>query len=157
MMPPISLVPNQLPSISPTRKPPLTPPQAVGISVGGVAVSIIGGIVAYTLFEVPLWQAITGAAVMMFFSLAFPWACLDWKTRNAAVRAHNLFVYFILGMLVVVLVLQWGTEKRPFPMWAVAIVVLAGVSAYSVMAYNAVLNYGKWRAGFFKTPSDPKP
>jgi hypothetical protein len=140
-----------------TRKPPLTAPQAVAISLGGVAVSIIGGIVAYTLFLVPLWQALAGCAVVSFFSLAFPWASLEWQTRNRAVRAHNRFVYFVLAMVVVILILQSGKEKQPFPAWAIAAVIIAGVAAYSVMAYYAVLNFGKWRAGAFKNPTEPKP
>ena len=138
------------------RKPPLAPRQAVAISLGGLGVGMVVLILACTVFLVPLWQATACYALGAFFLLAFPWACLEWETRNRAVRAHNRFVYFVIATLIVTLVLQWGTEKRPFPMWAVSAVVLAGIAAYSVMAYYAVVNFGKWRHGAFKDISDGK-
>jgi hypothetical protein len=113
-------------------------------------------ILACTVFLVPLWQATTGYALSAFFLLAFPWACLEWETRNRAVRAHNRFVYFVIATLIVTLIMQWGTVKRPFPMWGVAAIVLVGIAAYSVMAYHAVVNFGKWRRGGFRDINNEK-
>src|SRR2546427_11478139 len=97
------------------QKPPLAPRQAVAISLGGLAVGIVVMVLACTLYLVPLWQAIMCYAIAAFFILAFPWASLEWETRNRAVRAHNGFVYFVIAWVVVVLVAQWGTERKSLP------------------------------------------
>jgi hypothetical protein len=129
----------------------LTPRQAVAISLGGIGIGAIATILACTVFYVPLWQAMTGYGIMSFFCVAFPWASLQLETRNRAVRAHNYFVYFFIAMLIVVVVAQWGTkEGKPFPKLAIAAVIVAGVAAYSVMAYYAVVNFRKWLRGDFK-------
>jgi hypothetical protein len=128
----------------------------VAISLGGLAVGIVVALVACTVFLVPLWQAMACYALGAFYLLAFPWACLEWGTRNRAVRAHNRFVYFVIATLIVTLVMQWGTEKRPFPTWAVAASVLVGIAAYSVMAYYAVVNFGKWRRGNYEDINNEK-
>jgi hypothetical protein len=133
------------------RKPPLAPRQAVAISLGGLALGVVAVILACMLFLVPLWQAIACYAVGAFFVLAFPWACLQWETRNRAVRAHNRFVYFIIGILVVALVTQRGIKGgKPFPMWGIGLIICAGVAAYSVMAFYAIENFRKWRRGDFR-------
>jgi hypothetical protein len=132
------------------RKPPLAPRQAVVISLGGLAVGVIVLILACTLHLVPLWQALACYALGAFFLLAFPWACLEWETRNRAVRAHNRFVYFVIATLIVTLVMQWGTAKKPFPKLAIAAIVLVGIAAYSVMAHYAIVNFRKWRHGEFR-------
>ncbi len=121
------------------------------ISLCGLAVGIVAVVIACTFFLVPLWQAMVCYAVGAFFVLAFPWASLEWQTRNRAVRAHNRFVYFVVATLIVTLVTQWGTEKKPFPVWAVAAIVVAGIAAYSVMAYYAIMNFRRWRHGDFRS------
>ncbi len=92
-----------------TRKAGLNP-TAGNVHQPGVDLRI-GAIVlvaACAIYSVPLWQAMIWYAVAAFFLLAFPWVCLDWETRNRAVRAHNLFVYFTIAIVVLLLVVQWG-------------------------------------------------
>lgn len=132
-------------------KPPLAPRQALAISLGGLAVGVVVMILACMLYQVPFWQALACYAIGAFFVLAFPWACLQWETRNRAVRAHNRFVYFVIAILVVALITQWGTEGgKPFPKWAIVVIIGAGTAAYSVMAYYAIANFQKWRHGDFR-------
>jgi hypothetical protein len=128
----------------------------VCISLGGLATVIVGAVLACTVFLVPLWQAMAGFAVGAFFVLAFPWASLAWETRNRSVRAHNYFVYFVIATLIVTVIVQWGGDKLSFPLWAVAGIVVAGVAAYSVMAYHAVINFQRWRRGEFGNLEDKK-
>jgi hypothetical protein len=149
-------MPEQLPFAAAVRKPPLTPRQAGLISLGGLGVGIVAVVVACAFFLVPLWQAMACYAVGAFFALAFPWASLEWKTRNRSVRAHNLFVYFFIATLIVTVIMQWGTEKKPFPLLAVTAIVVAGVAAYSVMAYYAIVNFRRWRNGDFKSLDQEK-
>jgi amino acid transporter len=138
------------------QKPPLAPRQAVFINLGGLAVDIVGAVLACTIFLVPLWQALAGFAIVAFFVLAFPWVSLDWRTRNRAVRAHNLFICFFVATLIVTVIVQWGTEGLSFPMWGVAAVVIAGLAAYSVMAYYAIINFRRWRRGDFRSLDEEK-
>ncbi|HWF19991.1 MAG TPA: hypothetical protein VG754_12025 [Verrucomicrobiae bacterium] len=129
----------------------LTPRQALAISVGGLGIGMILLAVACGVFLVPFSEAMAGYAIMGFFCVAFPWASLKLETRNRAVRAHNYFVYFFIAMLIVTVIAQWGTkEGTPFPKWAIGLVIIAGVAAYSVMAYYAVVNFRKWLKGGFK-------
>ncbi|HZV34258.1 MAG TPA: hypothetical protein VFB72_06740 [Verrucomicrobiae bacterium] len=135
----------------------ITPRQAIAISAGGVAVCAIGVVVAYALFFVPFWEAMMWSGIGVFFSIAFPWASLQLETRNRAVRAHNCFVYFVIAMLIVVVIAQWGVKGgKPFPNWALFAVIAAGVSAYSVMAFYAIVNFQKWIRGDFKNLEMPK-
>jgi len=122
----------------------------MSISLGGLGVGLVVVVLACMFFFVPLWQAMIGYAVGAFFLLAFPWASLDWETRNRSVRAHNLFVYFTIAILVVALVVQWKPREEPFPKWAIVALVIAGVAAYSVMARHAIANFLKWRHGDFR-------
>ena len=69
------------------------------------------------------------------------------ETKNRSVRAHNRFVVFAVILFVFVMIVQWGTEHQPFPVWAIAILILGGCIAYSVMAYYAVQNFIKWCKG----------
>ena len=121
------------------------------ISLGGLGIGVVVLILAYLLFFVPFWQAVIWYAIGAFFVLAFPWASLDWETRNRAVRAHNLFVYFTIAILVVALVVQWKPKEEAFPKWAIVAIISAGVAAYSVMARHAVANFLKWRHGDFRS------
>ena len=139
-----------------TRKPPLTARQATAIGLGGLGVGVVVVIISCTVFFVPLSQAMMWYAVGAFFILAFPWACLEWETRNRAVRAHNRFVYFTIAVVVVAVVTQRGTEGKPFPKWAIAAIVAAGVAAYSVMAYHAIRNFQRWRRGDFRGLNEKK-
>jgi hypothetical protein len=127
----------------------VTPRQAVAISLGGLGVGIIGVAVACTLFLVPFGEAMIYFGIGAFFVLSFPWACLDQKGRRAVIRAHNRLVYFVIAVLVVVLIVQWRTEGKPFPMWTVYALIAAAVAAYSVMGYYAVVNFRRWRHGDF--------
>jgi multisubunit Na+/H+ antiporter MnhB subunit len=136
---------------SETRKPPLTARQAMSISLGGLGVGVVVLVLACTLYLVPFWQAVIWYAIGAFFLLAYPWACLEWETKNRAVRAHNLFVYFTMAIVVVALVVQWKPKEEPFPKWAIAAIITAGVAAYSVMARHAIANFQNWRHGDFRS------
>ena len=136
---------------SETREPPLTPRQAMCISLGGLGGGVVVLVLACTLGFVPFWQAVIWFAIGAFFLLAFPWASLDWETKNRAVRAHNFFVYFTIAIVVVALVVQWKPKEEPFPKWAIAAIIVAGVAAYSVMARHAIANFQKWRHGDFRS------
>ena len=135
---------------SETPKPFLTARQATFISMGGLAVGAVVLVIACTLYFVPLAHAVIWYAIGAFFLLAFPWASLDRETRNRAIRAHNLFVYFTIAILVVALLAQWKPREEPFPKWAIVAIVGAAVAAYSVMARHAIANFWKWRRGDFK-------
>jgi len=131
------------------REPPLTPRQAIAITVGGVSLGAIVVVVSCVIYLVPWPTALGWYAVGAFFTVAFPWVGLDWETKNSAVRAHNRFVYFAVAVFVLVLILQYGTEGQPFPRWGIAALIVAGIAAYSVMAYHAVRNFRRWRRGEF--------
>ena len=128
----------------------VTPRQAVAISLGGLGVGAAIVVIACMVFLVPFWEAMIYYGIGAFFVLAFPWACLDRETRRRVIRAHNLFIYFIMALLIVTLAVQWGTGGKPFPMWAIWTLVAAAVAAYSVMAYYAVVNFWRWRHGEFR-------
>jgi multisubunit Na+/H+ antiporter MnhB subunit len=134
-----------------TRKPPLTARQAMSISLGGLGVGVVVLVLACTLYFVPFWQAVIWYAIGAFFLLAYPWACLDREAKNRAIRAHNLFVYFTIAIVVLTLVVQWKPREEPFPKWAIAAIIVAGVAAYSVMARHAIANFQKWRHGDFRS------
>ncbi len=138
------------------RERPLKPRQAVAINLGGLGIGVVVMILACVLYLVPFWQAMMWYAVGAFFILAFPWACVQWETRNRAIRAHNRFVYFFVAMMVVTVVAQWGREGTPFPKWAIAVIIAAGIAAYSVMAYHAIANFRRWRHGDFREPDGKK-
>jgi len=123
----------------------------MSISLGGLGVGVVVLVLACTLCFVPLWQAAIWYAIGAFFLLAYPWACLDWETKNRAVRAHNLFVYFTMAIVVAALVVQWKPKEEPFPKWAIAVIITAGVAAYSIMARHAIANFQKWRHGDFRS------
>ncbi len=123
----------------------------MSISLGGLGVGVVVLVLACTLYFVPFWQAVIWYAIGAFFLLAYPWACLDWETRNRAVRAHNLFVCFTMAIVVLALVVQWKPKEEPFPKWAIAAIITAGVAAYSVMARHAIANFQKRRHGAFRS------
>lgn len=129
----------------------VTPRQAVAISLGGLGVCVVGLVLACTLFEMPFGEAMIYFGIGVFFVLAFPWSCLNQKGRRAVIRAHNRLVYMFIGVLVVVVIVQWRTEGRPFPMWSAYALIVAGVATYSVMAYYAVVNFWRWRRGEFES------
>lgn len=111
--------------------------------IGGIVIVVISNLFFYvSLKKACLWYA--GGA---FFVIAYPWACLKRETKNRSVRAHNCFIIFAVVLFIVVMIIQWGTEHQPFPVWAIAIIILGGCIAYSVMAYYAVQNFIKWCKG----------
>ncbi len=133
-------------------KPPLTPRQAAAISLGGLAAGMAVTILACTVYLMPFWEAFAYYAIWASFVLAFPWACLQQDTKDRVVRALNRFKYFAVAILIVVLVMQWGTERTPFPIWAIAALITAGLAAFSVVAYCAIVNFHKWWDGGLKDP-----
>ena len=127
----------------------VTPRQAVAISLGGLGVGIVAVVIACTLFLVPFGEAMICFAIGAFFVLAFPWACLDQQGVRAVIRAHNWLVYLFVAVLVLVLVIQWRTEGKPFPKWSGWVLIIGAVASYSVMGYYAVVNFRRWCHGDF--------
>jgi len=129
------------------QKVPITPKQAIIFTLIGLIGGIVLVVISNLFFYVSLKKACICYAVGAFFVVAFSWACLRMETKNSTVRAHNRFVIFAVILFVVVMVIQWGTEHQPFPVWAIAILILCGCVAYFVMAYYAVQNFIKWCKG----------
>jgi drug/metabolite transporter (DMT)-like permease len=129
------------------HKVPITPKQAIIFTLIGLIGGIVLVVISNLFFYVSLKKACIWFAIGAFFVIAFPWACLKRETKNRSVRAHNCFVIFFVILFVVVMIVQWGTEHQPFPVWAIAILILGGCIAYSVMAYYAVQNFIKWCKG----------
>jgi hypothetical protein len=130
----------------------VTPRQAVAISLGGLCVGAVIVIIACTLLDVPFWEAMIYYGVGGYFVLAFPWAFLDRESRRHVIRAHNGLVYFFVTFLIVILIVQWGTDGKPFPKWAAVPLIVGAVALYSVMGYYAVVNFMRWRRGDFTEP-----
>jgi hypothetical protein len=124
-----------------------TPKQALTISLcvlfGGIPAVIAAHFFLYVPFSTA-WLYYAGAAYLAF---AVSWSYLDWKTRNAAIRGHNAFVVFAVCLLVVVLITQ--KEHEPFPRWAIALMIAAGVAGYSVAGFFGLRNFLRWRRGEF--------
>ena len=122
----------------------------MSISLGGLGIGGLVLVLACTLFFVPIRQALMWYSIGAFFLLAYPWASLDWETRNRSIHAHNLFVYLTIAILIVALLVQWKPKEEAFPKWAIVAIVGAGIAAYSVMAGHAIANFQKWRRGYFR-------
>ena len=125
-------------------KVPITPKQAIMLNLIGLIGGIVLVVISNLFFYVSLKKAFIFYAIGAFFVIAFPWACLRMETKNRSFRAHNCFVIFAVVLFIVVMIVQWGTEHQPFPIWAIATLILGGCIAYSVMAYYAVQNFIKW-------------
>jgi hypothetical protein len=130
----------------------VTPRQAVAISLGGLCVGAVVVAIACLLFLVPFSEAMIYYGIGGYFVLAFPWACLDRDSIRCVIRAHNWLVYFFIAFLIAILIVQWRTDGKPFPKWAVAALILGAVCSYSVMGYHAVVNFARWRRGAFPQP-----
>jgi hypothetical protein len=128
----------------------LTPRQAIAIAAIGLpaGAAVVG--LACMLFLVPFWEAMTYYGIGGYFVLVFPWACLDRESVRRVIRAHNRLVYFFVAVLLVTLILQWGTDGKPFPKWAVGSLIGGAVASYSVMGYYATRNFRRWRRGDFR-------
>jgi drug/metabolite transporter (DMT)-like permease len=126
------------------NKTPITPKQAIMITLIGLVGGIVLVVISNFFFYVSLKKAFICYVVGAFFVIAFPWACLKSETKKRSVRAHNCFVIFAVVLFIVVMIVQWGTEHQPFPIWAIAVLILGGGIAYSVMVYYAVQNFIKW-------------
>lgn len=126
------------------HKVPITPKQAIMLNLIGLVVGIVIVLISNFFFYVPLKKACIWYAIGVFFVIAFAWPCLRRETKNRSVRVHNCFVIFAVVLFIVVMIVQWGTEHQPFPVWAIATLILGGCIAYSVMAYYAVQNFIKW-------------
>jgi hypothetical protein len=135
-------------SLSPAHsKPPLTPKQAIVISL----CVALGGIPAVLAAHVFLYEALGTAglyyALALFLTLAVSWSFLDWQTRDLAIRGNNAFVMFAVALIIVVAVVQ--KEHEPFPGWAIASLIVAGVAGYSVAGICGIRNFIRWRRGEF--------
>ena len=124
--------------------------------MGGLAVGMVVVVLACTAYLVPFREALVYYAIWALIVLACPWACLEEETKKRAFRVFNRFEYFAVATLIVALVTQWGTKGSPFPIWAIAAIVTAGIAAYSVIAYYAIVNFQKWCDGGFRSPDGKK-
>src|SRR5690349_3635622 len=131
----------------------VTPRQAIGIVAIGLPSGALLVVLGCTLFEVPFWEAMTYYGIGGYFVLVFPWACLDRESVRRVIRAHNRLVYLFVAFLLVVLIVQWGTDGKPFPKWGAGFLIVGAVASYSVMGYHAAMNFRKWRRGDFNKPS----
>ena len=129
------------------HKVPITPKQAIMLNLIGLIGGIVLVVISNLFFYVSLKSACIFYAIGAFFVIAFPWACIKMETKNRSIRSHNRFVIFAVILFVFVMIVQWGTEHQPFPVWAIAILILGACIAYSVMAYFAVQNFVKWYKG----------
>jgi phosphatidylglycerophosphate synthase len=135
-------------SVFPTHaKRTATPRQAIIISL----TVLLGGVPAVFasnyFFSVPLVTAFLCYGFAVYVSVAVSWSYLDGKTRNAAIRGHNLFVIFAVCLFAILLLIQ--KEHEPIPGWAVTLFITAGVAGYSVAGFCAVKNFWRWRRGEF--------
>jgi hypothetical protein len=128
-----------------------TPRQALIISLCVLFGGIPAVFAAHFFLYVPFGEASLYYAGAVYLTFAVSWSYLDWKTRNAAIRGHNAFVIFTVGLLVVLLIIQ--KEHEPFPHWAIALLIIAGVAGYSVAGYCGIRNFLRWRRGEFS--NDP--
>jgi hypothetical protein len=131
----------------------LTPRQAITIAAIGLPAGAVAVVLACTLFLVPFWEAMSYYGIGAYFVLAFPWACLDRESIRRVIRAHNRLVYFFVAFLIVVLIVQWGTNRKPFPKWAAGCLIIGAVASYSVMGYYAAINFRRWQRGDFRKPT----
>ncbi|HUT29206.1 MAG TPA: hypothetical protein VMX13_05375 [Sedimentisphaerales bacterium] len=129
------------------HKVPIKPKHAITISLAGLIGGVVIVAISNSFFYVPLKKACIWYAIGAFFAVAFPWASLKWETRDRSVRAHNRFTIFAVTVIIAVIIVQWGTEHQPFPIWAITLLIIGGCIAYSVMAYCAVQNFVKWCKG----------
>jgi len=128
----------------------VTPRQAVAISLGGLGVGIVMVILACTLLLEPFGEAMIYFGIAAYVVLAFPWACLDQKGRRAVIRANNRLVYFFIALTILLLILEWGKEGKPFQRWAAYALIPVAVASYSIMGFYAVVNFRRWRHGEFR-------
>ena len=131
---------------SPT--PPLHPKWAIRFSllvlVGGIACVVL----AHGYLLTPWHVAFASYGVVAYISLGFAWSCLEWPSRNAAVRANNLFVLVAVGLVATA---AFTTRKgESFPTWAIVVGVIAAIVGYSVAAAYGVRNFIRWRRGFYE-------
>lgn len=127
-----------------------TPKQAITFSLVGI-VSCSGlALYSFLAWGFITWYIALICTVGLFFSIAFTWASLKLDTRNQSVKAHNLFVYFSIAVIILIALLQWGEDKVAFPTWAIIALVTGAVTAYSVMFYHAIMNFARWINGKFK-------
>jgi peptidoglycan/LPS O-acetylase OafA/YrhL len=124
-----------------------TPKQALIISL----CVLFGGIPAVFAAHIFLYEPFSTAflyyGVATYLTLAVSWSYVDSKTRNAAIKGHNVFVIFAVCLFIVVLVVQ--KEHEPFPRWAIALLIAAGVAGYSIAGVCGIKNFLRWRRGEF--------
>ncbi len=106
---------------------------------------LAGVAAAHMLLYVPLMTAFLWYALVAYLVVAFSWAFLDWRTRNAAVRGNNAFIVFAVCLFGVLIFVQ--DEHEPFPTWATVLLVAAGIAGYSVMGLHGYRNFLRWRRG----------
>lgn len=135
-------------SFSPeASKQPLTPRQAVVISLCVMLGGIPAVLAAHVFLDEPLGTALLYFVLALYLTLAFSWSFLDWQTRRLAINGNNAFVVFAVALIIVLAVVQ--KDHEPFPGWAIASLVVAGVAGYSVAGICGVRNFIRWRRGEF--------
>ena len=133
---------------TPSPAPPLAPKWAIRFSL----VALLGGIACVVLAHhyllTPWHVALAWYAVVAYISLGFAWSCLEWPSRNAAVRGNNLFVLVVVGLVVAAAFTTRQGES--FPTWAIVVGSIAATIGYSVGAIYGIRNFIRWRQGFYE-------
>jgi len=135
--------------IAVNRNSPLTPTQAVLISVTAIILGAAGLAFAPRFLLVPFIESLIWITIGESLLLAFTWASLELDTYNRAIRAHNQFVYVVFFLIVIVMVIQWNANGQPFPLWGMIIGLISAVCCYGKMAYHGMMNFLKWMQGAY--------
>ena len=112
--------------------------------VGGIACVAL----AHRYLLTPWHVAFAWYGVVAYITVGFAWSCLEWPSRNAAVRGNNLFVLIVV--VLVVIAAFTSREGETFPAWAIVAGAIAAVVGYSVGAVYGVRNFIRWRRGFYE-------
>lgn len=129
-------------------KPPLEPKWAVIMSLTIIFVGLLAVAVASTLFYVSLPMAFFCYALVVYGTLGVSWSFLDWKSRNAAIRGNNYFVYFAIAIFIIAMITT--DSYAPFPRWAIIALILGAIAGYSVMGFCGIRNFIRWKRGEFR-------
>lgn len=127
------------------QKPPLTPRQAIIMSIAIFFISSVLLFIAWLFYYVP-WNI--GDAVylgVLYLGIGFSWASLSYEGRNAVIHGHNRLTYTAVLIIILLLFIQQPYEQ--FPTWGIIIILLVGSIGYSNIAIYAVRNFVSWKQG----------
>ena len=126
---------------------PLKPKEAILISLLALLLGLIGAFIAYFVYAKPLVWVLLVTAGFVYIAVSMSWAYLDHYSRDIAMRGHNIFIYFVLAMII--LAFLTTKEGQPFPKWQIPALIAAGAVCYSLAGVVAVKNFIRWKKGEF--------